>query len=53
VFAALIGRFFLDERLTTYRITACIVVAIGAVCIGHGGGTVHPMLNVRSARSAH
>ena len=38
VFAALIGRFFLHERLTTYRIAACTVVAIGAACIGHGGG---------------
>jgi drug/metabolite transporter (DMT)-like permease len=39
VFAALIGRFFLHERLTFYRIVACIVVAIGALCIGHNGGT--------------
>ena len=37
VFAALIGRFFLHERLTVYRIVACIVVALGAVCIGHAG----------------
>jgi drug/metabolite transporter (DMT)-like permease len=35
VFAALIGRFFLHERLTAHRIAACIVVAIGALCIGH------------------
>ena len=35
VFAALIGRFFLHERLTAYRIVACVVVAIGAICIGH------------------
>ena len=35
VFAALIGRFFLKERLTAYRIAACSVVAIGALCIGH------------------
>ena len=28
VFAALIGRFFLHERLTAYRIAACLVVAI-------------------------
>jgi drug/metabolite transporter (DMT)-like permease len=39
VFAALIGRYFLHERLTTYRIAACVVVAIGAVCIGHDGGS--------------
>lgn len=35
VFAALIGRVFLHERLTAYRIAACLVVAIGAICIGH------------------
>lgn len=37
VFAALIGRFFLKERLSAYRIAACSVVAIGALCIGHQG----------------
>lgn len=36
VFAALIGRVFLHERLTAYRVAACVVVAVGAVCIGHG-----------------
>jgi drug/metabolite transporter (DMT)-like permease len=35
VFAALIGRFFLGERLTGYRIAACCVVAAGAVLISH------------------
>jgi drug/metabolite transporter (DMT)-like permease len=35
VFAALIGRFFLHERLTRYRIAACTIVALGALCIGH------------------
>jgi drug/metabolite transporter (DMT)-like permease len=35
VMAALIGRFFLNERLTAYRLAACVVVAIGAVFIGH------------------
>ena len=35
VFAALIGRFFLHERLSAYRIIACCVVTIGAACIGH------------------
>ncbi|MET0744870.1 MAG: EamA family transporter [Microvirga sp.] len=35
VFAALIGRFFLHERLTAQRITACIIVAIGALFLGH------------------
>ena len=37
VFAALIGRFFLKEQLTASRIAACLVVAIGALCIGHDG----------------
>jgi drug/metabolite transporter (DMT)-like permease len=37
VFAALIGRAFLDERLTAWRIAACTIVAIGAICIGHEG----------------
>jgi drug/metabolite transporter (DMT)-like permease len=37
VFAALIGRFFLREKLTASRIAACLVVAIGALCIGHDG----------------
>lgn len=35
VFAALIGRFFLNEQLTASRIAACIIVAIGALCIGN------------------
>jgi drug/metabolite transporter (DMT)-like permease len=55
VFAALIGRFFLHESLTAHRIAACIVVAIGAVCIGHNGGASNvlvvppspPVLRVR------
>lgn len=34
VFAALIGRFFLKERLTWHRLAACIVVAVGAACLG-------------------
>ncbi|WP_404711927.1 EamA family transporter [Sphingomonas sp. MMS24-J13] len=34
VFAALIGRIFLRERLTWRRLGACIVIAIGAICIG-------------------
>lgn len=33
VFAALIGAVFLKERLTLYRTTACVVIALGAVCI--------------------
>lgn len=35
VFAAILGRVFLHERLTAYRIGACLVVALGAVLIGH------------------
>jgi drug/metabolite transporter (DMT)-like permease len=38
VFAALLGRYFLHERLTAFRIVACLVVALGALCIGHGRG---------------
>jgi len=34
---AVIGRIFLRERLSRYRITACLVVATGAVLIGHAG----------------
>ncbi|MGN8000454.1 EamA family transporter [Sphingomonas sp. 22176] len=37
VFAAVIGRIFLRERLSRYRIAACLVVATGAVLIGHPG----------------
>jgi len=37
VFAALIGRIFLRERLSRYRIMGCLVVAVGAVLIGHAG----------------
>ena len=37
VFAALIGWLFLKERLTVFRISACVVVAVGALCIGHNG----------------
>lgn len=33
VFAALVGRVFLGEVLTLRRIAACIVVALGAVCL--------------------
>ncbi|MBB6125046.1 DMT family transporter [Sphingobium subterraneum] len=50
VFAALIGRFFLQERLTAYRITACIVVAMGAICIGHAGGGIPSALNAHILR---
>ncbi|WP_244815966.1 DMT family transporter [Caballeronia sp. Lep1P3] len=34
VFAALIGRMFLNEQLTVRRMLACCVIAAGAVCIG-------------------
>lgn len=36
VFAALLGRFVLAERLTAGRIAACLVIAAGAAMIGHG-----------------
>ena len=38
VFAALLGRFFLNEGLTAHRMAACAVITLGALCIGHGGG---------------
>ncbi len=34
VFAALIGRVFLDETLGPRRLAACTVVALGAACLG-------------------
>lgn len=33
IFAALIGRLFLNEALTLSRIAACVVVALGAFCL--------------------
>ncbi len=33
VFAALIGRIFLDEKLTFRRAAACVVIALGAGCL--------------------
>lgn len=33
VFAALIGAVFLHEKLTLYRITACLVIVAGTMCI--------------------
>jgi drug/metabolite transporter (DMT)-like permease len=50
VFAALIGRFFLGERLTTFRIVACVVVAAGAILIGHGTAK-HTQKGLRPLRS--
>jgi drug/metabolite transporter (DMT)-like permease len=35
VFSALLGRVVLGEALTPRRILACMVVAVGAVCIGY------------------
>ncbi|NKJ40651.1 DMT family transporter [Novosphingobium sp. SG720] len=37
VFAALIGRVFLRERLSRSRIAACLVVATGSMLIAHAG----------------
>ena len=34
VFAALLGAAFLGERLTTWRIAACCIIAAGAACVG-------------------
>lgn len=33
VFAAFIGAIFLHERLSAYRVIACLVIAAGALCI--------------------
>jgi drug/metabolite transporter (DMT)-like permease len=35
VFAALLGRLFLGERLGPRRLTACTIVALGAACLGY------------------
>ncbi len=35
VFAAVLGRVFLDERLTLRRVAACCVIALGAACLGY------------------
>lgn len=35
VFAALIARLFLGETLSLRRIIACVVVAVGAICLGY------------------
>lgn len=36
VFAAVIARVFLRERLSILRIAACVIVAVGAVCLALG-----------------
>jgi drug/metabolite transporter (DMT)-like permease len=33
VYAALIGRIFLKERLTAQRIASCLAIAAGAACL--------------------
>jgi drug/metabolite transporter (DMT)-like permease len=53
VFAAFIGRFFLHERLTTWRIGACCVVAVGAILISHDGGAKHSASAVPGAAMGH
>jgi drug/metabolite transporter (DMT)-like permease len=35
VFAALLGRIFLDEPLGSRRLAACTIVALGAACLGY------------------
>src|SRR3954454_2268985 len=34
VFSALLGAAFLREKLTAWRIAACCIIAVGAVCVG-------------------
>ena len=35
VYAAIIGRIFLKEELTTRRIVSCIAIATGAACLAY------------------
>lgn len=49
VFAAVIGRLFLHERLTAHRLIVCLVIAAGAICIGHGSGRPPPARVHRTA----
>ena len=35
VYAAIIGRFFLKERLTTRRVISCSAIAMGAACLAY------------------
>jgi drug/metabolite transporter (DMT)-like permease len=35
VFAALLGRIFLDEQVSPRRLVACTIVALGAACLGY------------------
>lgn len=35
VYAAIIGRVFLKEKLTARRITSCLAIAIGAACLAY------------------
>jgi drug/metabolite transporter (DMT)-like permease len=48
-----IGRFFLHERLTAFRIIACCVVAIGAIFISHDGHARHVKAPGRPVDVAH
>ena len=35
VYAAIIGRFFLKEKLTARRIVSCLAIALGAACLAY------------------
>jgi drug/metabolite transporter (DMT)-like permease len=35
VYAAIIGRFFLKEKLTARQITSCLPIATGAACLAY------------------
>ena len=35
VYAAIIGRFFLTEKLTPRRIASCFAIAMGAACLAY------------------
>ena len=35
VFAAIIGRIFLKEKLTAWRVASCLSIAAGAACLAY------------------
>lgn len=37
LFAMLLGRLFMREKLTARRVSACMVIACGAICLGWAG----------------
>jgi drug/metabolite transporter (DMT)-like permease len=35
LYAAIIGRIFLKEKLTARRVTSCLAIAMGAACLAY------------------